>query len=86
MLVVLHEDRDGVAFSQPLLPEVVGQPVGAGLQFVEGDDGPCRMQDDGRFARADVVANLHEQTLRRPNLTGVKWSFSGPVAMSKPIL
>ena len=51
-----------------------------------GPDGSRRMQDDGRFARADVVANLHEQTLRRPNLTGVKWSFSGAVAMSKPIL
>jgi len=53
--------------------EVVGQPVRPGLQFIEGDDGARRMQDDGGLALAEVFAELHAMTLRRPNLTGVKW-------------
>src|SRR6476620_1272859 len=74
MLVVLHEHRDGVAFDQPCLAEVVGQPVGARLKFLARHNGSGRMDDEGRLVGGGVgmLANLHAPTLRRQNLTGVK--------------
>ena len=56
---------DGVALAQTGLAEPMGQPVGAGFQVVEGDDGSGRVQDDSRFICADIGANLHGLTVRR---------------------
>ena len=68
MLVVLHEDRDGVAFDQSGLPEEVGQPVGSLLQLVERHHRSGRMDDDGGLVGIGLgmLANLHVPTLRRP--------------------
>ena len=81
VLVVLHQDRDGVALAQTGLTEPMGQPVGAGLQVVEGDDGSRRVEDDSRFVGADIGANLHGLTVHPPNLTGVKRAAGSPPPM-----
>jgi hypothetical protein len=49
MLVVLHQDRDGVTLAQAVLAEEVGQAVGARLELGECQDRPRRMDDDGRL-------------------------------------
>ena len=74
VFVVLHEDRDGVALGQARPPEVVRQPVGPRLQLIEGDDRAGRVKNDCGLTCAEVLANLHAQTVPPKNLTGVKWS------------
>ena len=66
MLVVLHQNGDGVAFAKTVLAEEVGEAVGAGLEFGECQDRPRRMDDDGRLVGVGhcVFANLHVPTLR----------------------
>src|SRR6185437_11189670 len=74
VLVVLHQDGDRVTLAQTRLAEPARQSVGAGLEVVESDDGPGRVQDDSRFVGADIRADLHAQTVPPPKLTGVEWS------------
>ena len=63
VLVVLHQDRDGVALAQTGLPESMGELVGTGFQLVKRDHGSRRVQDDGGFIGADMLANLHAPTI-----------------------
>ncbi len=63
VLVVLHQDRDGVTLAQTGLAESMCQPVRAGFQLVERDHGSRRVQDDSGFIGADMLANLHAPTL-----------------------
>ena len=71
-----------VALDQPGLPERMRQLVGTGLEFVEGDDRPGRVEDDGRLTGADVLADLHASTLRCAVLTGVNW-VSSPLCIPR---
>ena len=59
-------------FGQTGAAKVVRQPVGASFQFAEGDDRAGRMKDDSGLVGAQMLANLHAQTVQPPNLTGVK--------------
>ena len=81
VLVVLHQDRDGVAFDQTGGPEQVGQSVGPGLQLTERHDRSGRIHDDGGLVGRGNggVADLHEVTLRRLNLTGVNTGLASNV-------
>ncbi|CKR72320.1 Uncharacterised protein [Mycobacterium tuberculosis] len=65
VLVVLHQDGHDVVLAQTSLAEPMRQPVGAGLQLVEADDRPGRIQDDGGLIGADIRANLHAPRVRR---------------------
>ncbi len=61
VLVVLHQDRDGVALAQAVAPEEVRQPVRARLELAEGHRRAGRIHDDGRLVgvRLGMLANLH---------------------------
>jgi hypothetical protein len=68
VLVVLHQDRDGVALAQASLTKQVRQPIRPRLQFAEGDDGAAGIEDDGGFVRRGLrmLADLHAWTLLSP--------------------
>ena len=76
VLVVIHQDRDGIAFDQAGLTEVVRQPIGAAFQLIEADHRAGRVKDDGGLVGSPlpggVLANLHGQTVPPSNLTAVK--------------
>jgi hypothetical protein len=63
VLVVLHEDRDGVAFDQTRAAERVRQPIGAGFEFVEGDHSAGRIKDDSGLVGTEMLTDLHAQTV-----------------------
>ena len=70
VLVVLHQDRDGVALAQTVAPEEVRQPVRAGLELAERHRRSRRMHDDGGLVgvRFGMLANLHAQNSTMPEL------------------
>ena len=63
VLVVLHQDRDGVTLAQTGLAESMGELVGTGFQLVKADYSPRRVQDDSGFVGADMRADLHGPTV-----------------------
>ena len=70
VLVVLHQDGDGVAFAQTVPAEEVGEAVGAGLQLAERHRRAGRMHDDGSLVGGglSVFADLHESRLYETKL------------------
>ena len=88
VLVVLHQNGDGVALAQTVLAEEVGEAVGARLEFGERQHRPRRMDDDGGLVGVGggMFANLHGPNLRRPNLTGVKTPLLTSFAQGEPTI
>ena len=72
VLVVLHEDRHGVALTKSVGAQEMRQLICALFHLTEGDDGAGRIHDDGRLVRGGfgMLADLHalDTTTVRPGL------------------
>ena len=61
VLVVFHQDRDGIALAQTMPAKHVRQPIGPGLQFAESHHLTRLLQNDGGLVGVSlrVLADLH---------------------------